>query len=157
MESNEKPALLLKEITGIAIGAFFGTYNELAGFPEFVVCRGTAIALRDAGLIVREEVSLPVWFRGRQIVNFKADLVVDPGLIIEVKATPEIQPFHKTQLKNYLKATGLEVGLLLNFGRRPEFSRVVYESIRKRPPAEIPEDLEQILDDTDGFDDSVDS
>jgi len=110
VESNEKPALLLKEITGIAIGAFFGTYNELAGFPEFVVCRGTAIALRDAGLIVREEVSLPVWFRGRQIVNFKADMVVDPGLIIEVKATPEIQPFHKTQLKNYLKATGLEVG-----------------------------------------------
>jgi GxxExxY protein len=90
MESSEKPELLLKDITGTAIGAFYDVYNELAGFPEFVVRRGRVIALRDAGLTVGEEVELPVWFRGKRIVNFNADLIVDPGLIIEVKNSPEI-------------------------------------------------------------------
>ena len=87
---------------------------------------------------VDEEKSLPVWFRGRQIVNFRADLVVASVVIVEVKTRPAIDSFNKAQVLHYLKATDLEVGLLLNFGRRPEFHRVVYEQSRKTPRLPAP-------------------
>jgi GxxExxY protein len=147
MDPQPKPLLEMRELTGIAIGAFFDVYNELAGFPEFVVCRALAITLRDAGLNALEDVRLPVWFRGRRIVTFKADLVVNSRLIIEVKARPTIEPFNKAQLLHYLKATKLEVGLLMNFGRKPEFSRVIYQHARNRPPFTAPADLSERLTD----------
>ena len=131
MESNHKPRLLLEDVTQVAIGAFFSVYNELSGFPEYVLRRALVIALTDAGLIVREEVSLPVWFRGRLLTTFRADIIVDPGLIIEVKASTEVQPFHKVQLLHYLKASKLEVGLLFNFGRRAEIKRVICQQAQK--------------------------
>lgn len=130
---DAKPDLPHLDVTDKVIGAFFATYNELSGFPEFVLRRAMAIAIRDAGLGVDEEKPLPVWFRGYQIVKFRADLVVASVVIVEVKARPELDPFHKAQVLHYLKATDLEVGLLLNFGRRPEFARVVYEKARKGP------------------------
>ena len=92
-----------------------------------------AIAIGGDGLGVEEEKPLPVWFRGFQIVKFRADLVVASAVIVEVKTRPEIDPFNKAQVLHYLKATDLEVGLLLNFGRRPEFHRVVCEQSRKGP------------------------
>jgi GxxExxY protein len=122
----------MKDLTDLVIGTFYDVYNELAGFPEFVLRRGMALALQDTGVSVQEEVSLPVWFRGRRIVTFRADLVVDARLIVEVKARPSLDPFNKAQLMHYLKATHIDVGLLMNFGRTPEFSRVVYESARGR-------------------------
>jgi GxxExxY protein len=64
---------------------------------------------------------------------FRADLIVQSKVIVEVKARPEVDPFNKAQVLHYLKATDLEVGLLLNFGRRPEFSRVAYDNARKSP------------------------
>ncbi len=115
----------------LAIGTFFDVYNELAGFPEFVLRRGLAVALADAGLVVQQEVALPVWFRGRRLATFRADLIVDPGVLIEVKIAPEILAINKAQVMHYLKATDLEVGLLFNFGRRPEFARVIYQNARK--------------------------
>jgi GxxExxY protein len=130
---NAKPDLQHLDVTDKVIGAFFATYNELSGFPEFVLRRAMAIAIRDAGLGVDEETPLPVWFRGYQIVKFRADLVVASVVIVEVKARPELDPYHKAQVLHYLKATDLEVGLVLNFGRRPEFARVVYEQVRKGP------------------------
>ena len=126
------PPLRDSDITGIVIRAFYSTYNELGpGFPEFVTRTALAIAIRDEGLAAREEAFLPVWFRGRRIVTFKADLVVAEQVIVEVKVGKEVQPFHKAQLKNYLKATDLEVGLLLHFGPEPRFYRIVYENARK--------------------------
>jgi GxxExxY protein len=130
---DTKPNLQHQDITDKIINAFFATYNELSGFPEFVLRRAMAIAIRDSGLIVDEEKPLPVWFKGHQIVKFRADLVVASAVIVEVKARPEIDPFNRAQILHYLKATDLEVGLLLNFGRRPEFARVVYEQARKSP------------------------
>ncbi len=135
--STDQSRLKHEDITDAAIKAFFDVYNELAGFPEFVLRRAMAIAIRDAGLAVAEEVPLPVWFRGRQIVQFRADLVVQSQVIVEVKTRPDIDAFNKAQVLHYLKATDLEVGLLVNFGRRPEFSRVVCETARK-PPRESP-------------------
>ena len=146
MDSPLRPDLSINDLTGIAIGVFYDVYNELAGFPEFVLRRATAIALRDAGLAAREEVSLPVWFRGRRIVTFKADLVVEERLIVEVKTRPTLEAFNKAQLLHYLKATHIEVGLLMNFGRTPEFSRVIYQQARNRPPHTPPSDLQKRLE-----------
>ena len=137
---SQQPKLKHEDITSAIIKGFFDVYNELAGFPECVLRRARAIAIRDAGLSVAEEVPLPVWFRGQQIVKFRADLIVQSKVIVEVKARPEVDPFNKAQVLHYLKATDLEVGLLLNFGRRPEFSRVAYDNTRKSPRALSPSD-----------------
>jgi GxxExxY protein len=145
MEPDRNAPLLLQDITGIAIKGFYAAYNELAGFPENVVRRGLALALRDERLSVQEEVHLPVWFRGQCLVTFKADLLVESCLLIEVKAKPEIDAFDKAQLLHYLKATNLDVGLLMNFGRRPEFKRLIFETARARERVELPTDLEQFL------------
>ena len=138
-EMDSQQALQHGDVTDKVIGAFFDTYNELAGFPEFVLRRAMAIAIRERGLAVEEEKQLPVWFRGHQIVKFRADLIVQSCVIVEVKARPAIDPYNKAQVLHYLKATDLEVGLLLNFGRRPEFARVVYERSRKRQRFNPPE------------------
>ena len=131
--------LLACDITRVAIRAFYKTYNELGpGFPEFVTRTALAIAIRDEGLAAREEASLPVWFRGHRIVTFKADLVVAEKVIVEVKVGKEVEPFHRAQLKNYLKATDLEVGLLLHFGPEPRFYRLIFENGRKQRYFEPP-------------------
>ena len=125
--------LLLFELTEAIIGVFFDVYNELGpGFQEFVFARAMAIALPKAGIPVNQEVPLTVWFRGAPLVTFRADLVVPTGpLLIEVKAASSIEPFHIAQTLGYLKATEIEVALLLNFGRRPQFKRLVFENARK--------------------------
>jgi GxxExxY protein len=148
MRPEDKPALLMEDTTGLVIRAFYDVYNELAGFPEFVVRRALAIAVRDAGLLVEEEVPLPVWFRGHRIVTFKVDLIVQSRLLVEVKVRPELDAFDKAQVLHYLKASDLEVGLLLNFGRRPEFRRVIYQNARKTPRrVSLPEELDRLLTD----------
>jgi len=70
-------------------------------------------------------------FRGKVIVDFKADLIANEKVIVELKAVRALAPAHEAQLINYLKATNIEVGLLLNFGRKPEFKRFVYDNKRK--------------------------
>jgi GxxExxY protein len=145
MKSHERRPLLLRDVTEAAIRSFYDSYNELAGFPEFVLIRGLTVALEDEGLAVHREVSLPVWFRGRRLTSFRADLIVDPGVLIEVKCAAGIEPFHKVQLLHYLKATDIEVGLLFNFGKQPQFSRIVYENARKRRPIQVPEDVNGTL------------
>jgi GxxExxY protein len=145
LEESNSP-LVASSISHAVIGAFFDTYNELGpGFPEFVTRRALAITIRERGLAVREEIELPVWFHGQQIAKFRADLLVADTLIVEVKTSLAIDPFHAAQVLHYLKATDLEVGLLVNFGREPQFKRVVYQNSRKprhfeRPsPTEIDE------------------
>ena len=141
MPPDESSAILpASDITRVVIRSFYSTYNELGpGFPEFVTRTALAIVIRQAGLKAYEEIQLPVWFRGQRITTFKADLVVADKVIVEVKVGVQVEPFHKAQLMHYLKATDLEVGLLLHFGREPRFHRVIYENSRKlryfEPPA----------------------
>ena len=82
---------------------------------------------------VVQEAQLPVIFRGYQIARFRADLLVDDVVIVELKATLLIEAWQLVQLRNYLKASGRSVGLLLNFGAEPAFRRTVFESARRRP------------------------
>ena len=136
MEQNGR-VLLHDEATGKAIGGFYSVFRELSGFPEHVLKRALVIVFREAGLVVREEVPLPVMFRGRLLTTFRADLIIDPGIVVEVKTAPEIAAYQKAQVLHYLKASNLEVGLLFNFGRRPQFARIIYQSARNE--SESPE------------------
>ena len=135
-------SLLLEETTGKAIGVFYAVFREMSGYPEYVLKRALVIALREAGLDVREEVPLPVMFRGHRLATLRADIVIEPGVIVEVKTAPELAPYLKAQVLHYLKASGLQVGLLFNFGRRAEFARIVYQTARKESEASEPRQSE---------------
>jgi GxxExxY protein len=133
MSNEGRIDLLHRETTDKIIGGFYDTYNELgSGFPEFVCVKALAATLQDLGMHAVEEAQLPVYFRGRRIVRFQADLVVDDVVIVEVKITHAFEPFHQAQLLHYLKASGLSVGLLVTFGREPKFKRVVFEHAATR-------------------------
>jgi GxxExxY protein len=121
-----------KEITDIILRSFYEVYNELGnGFLESVYENALHIVLTGYGLYVERQKGINVFFRGKIIGDFKADLIVNEKVIIELKAVRALDPAHEAQLINYLKATDIEVGLLLNFGRKPEFKRFVYDNKRK--------------------------
>lgn len=120
------------DLTKVIIGTFFEVYNELGyGFIESVYENSLCIALRDKGLKVHQQIAIPVWFRGKKVGDFDADVLIDQLILLELKTARAIEPAHIAQLLNYLKATEIEVGLLLNFGPRPEFKRVVFGNERK--------------------------
>lgn len=114
------------------VKVFYDVYNELGyGFLEAVYEEALARALRDAGFHVDRQIPTPICFRGSVIGEYKADLLVDKVVLLELKAAQGIDPSHKAQILNYLRATEVEVGLLLNFGPKPLFQRFVFENNRK--------------------------
>jgi len=122
-----------KETTDIILKSFYEVYNELGdGFLESVYENALYIVLTGYGLCVERQKGINVFFRGTIIGDFKTDLIVDKKVIIELKAVRALDSVHEAQLINYLKATNIEVGLLLNFGRKPEFKRFVYDNKRKK-------------------------
>ena len=121
------------DLTEKIIGTFFEVYNELGfGFLESVYEEALKMALESKGFLVEQQVSVPVWFRGKQIGDFVADLIVDELVILELKAVRKIVNKHEAQLLNYLRATDVEVGLVLNFGPSAEFKRLVFDNHRKK-------------------------
>lgn len=131
--NNSPTKLQHAELTDRIIGTFYEVYNELGhGFIESVYENSLAIALRDKGCEVLQQVDIPVWFRSRQVGDFDADLLVDRKIILELKSARAIDPAHLAQLLNYLRATEIEVGLLLNFGPKAEFKRMAFENSRKQ-------------------------
>jgi GxxExxY protein len=121
------------ELTEKIIAVFYEVYNELGyGFLESVYEEAMYRALCSRGLEVRRQVPVPVWFRGDRIGDFKADLVAAESVLIELKAARTFESAHEAQLLNYLRATPIEVGLLLNFGPRPQIRRLVFSNERKK-------------------------
>ena len=121
-----------KEITDIILRSFYEVYNEIGdGFLESVYENALYIVLTGYGLCVERQKDIAVFFRGKVIGDFKADLIVNEKVIVELKAVRTLNPAHEAQLINYLKATNIEVGLLLNFGKKPEFKRFIYDNKRK--------------------------
>lgn len=109
--------MLYGEMTESILGACFEVMNELgAGFLESVYEKALLIVLRKRGLVARSQVPISVMFQGEKVGEFFADILVEGKIIIELKAAKAIAPEHQAQLINYLKATGIEVGLLVNFG-----------------------------------------
>ena len=121
-----------REVTQKIIGVFYEVYNELGqGFLESVYENAMGIALKEAGLDTVQQAPVTVRFRGQLVGDFRADLLVQRAVIVELKAAKAIDSAHEAQLLNYLKATEIEVGLLLNFGPKPEFKRLVFDNERK--------------------------
>ncbi len=106
-----------EELTRIIIGCAFDVINELgAGFLESVYEKALLLALRQKGLSVRSQHPIKVMFRKECVGDFFADLLVEDKILIELKAVKAIAPEHQAQIINYLNATGIEIGLLINFG-----------------------------------------
>lgn len=121
-----------KDITDTVLKSFYEVYNELGdGFLESVYENALDIVLKEQGLSVERQKGLSVFFRGKNIGDFKTDLLINKKILIELKAVRSIDPAHEAQLINYLKASDIEVGLLLNFGRKPEFKRFVFSNNKK--------------------------
>jgi len=120
------------EITQKIIRVFYDVYNELGhGFLESVYEKSLEVALNGVGLKVCRQIEIPVWFRGHRVGNFDADMLVENCVMLELKAARALDSAHEAQLLNYLRATEIEVGLLLNFGLKPEFKRLIFDNPRK--------------------------
>lgn len=120
-------------LTQKIIGAYYNVYNILGhGFLESVYVNALYLVLTGMGLHVDRERPITVYFQGKVVGEFRADLVVEGRVIVEVKAVRVLDPAHEAQLLNYLRATEVELGLLMNFGERPEFERLVFSNTRKR-------------------------
>ena len=120
------------DVTEKVIEAFFNVYNTLGyGFAEKVYQNALVIELVALGLAVESQKQITVRYSGRIVGEFWADVVVNGVVIVELKAAQRLLDEHEAQLLNYLKATLIEVGLLLNFGPRAELKRKVYDNDRK--------------------------
>ena len=121
--------MLHEEITGKIIKAFYKINNSLGyGFLEKVYERSLLIELEKQGLQVEQQKNIKVYYDGNNVGDYYADLIVNNLVIIELKAAESLCEEHEAQLINYLRATDIEVGLLLNFGKRPEFRRKIFSN-----------------------------
>ena len=117
------------DITGIIIKAFYNAYNQHGyGFLEKVYENALLIELRKLGLECVAQYPIEVFYDDLKIGYYIADIIVNNCVIVEIKAAESLCEEHEAQLTNYLKATDIEVGLLLNFGKKIEFKRKVFSS-----------------------------
>src|SRR5690348_246188 len=124
---NTERALVEQELTERIIGVFYSVYNELgAGFLESVYENAMVSALREVGLGIEQQVVLAVGFRGSIVGEFRADIIVERRVVLEIKAVQSLALAHQAQLINYLKASKIRVGLLLNFGPQAQFERRIF-------------------------------
>lgn len=118
-----------QELTEKLIGIYYTLYNELGhGFLESIYQRGFSFMLTDSCLAFVEQAPIRVMHRGRDLGEFRMDLVVESKVLIELKAVKVLEAAHEKQVFNYLKATTLEVGLLFNFGPRPQVRRIILDN-----------------------------
>lgn len=132
MESRVKFVGRHSDLTGKILGTFFQVQKELGfGSSEKVYEDAMEVLLRDMGVEVGRQQDINVYFRGRVVGEYKADLIVNGLVLIELKSADRLIDAHSAQVLNYLKATQIEVGLLLNFGREAEFRRKIYDNPKK--------------------------
>ena len=116
-----------QELTAKIIECAYTVHNTLGfGFLESIYQNALLIELQGNGLQAKKEVPIRVFYNQKVVGNFAADILVEGKVILELKSVKEIHPAHEAQLTNYLKATGIEVGLLLNFGETVQIKRKVF-------------------------------
>jgi GxxExxY protein len=131
-----------QDLTERIIAAFYEVYNTLGwGFLETVYQNAMQHELRKRGLRVYPQSKIDVFYDGVHVGEYFADLLVEDCVILELKAAEQLAPEHEAQLLNYLKGSSIDVGLLFNFGPKPQFRRKVFETARLRPPASPPPEL----------------
>src|SRR5437870_1452212 len=124
--------LLHSEVTEAVLNAFYHVYNTLGyGFLEKIYENALVLTLRKRGLSVIQQAQVKVYFEGEVVGHYFADVIVVNRVLVEIKAAEALHSAHESQLINYLKATDLEVGLLLNFGPKPALKRKVFTNDRK--------------------------
>jgi GxxExxY protein len=124
--------LLEAQLTGQIGGAFFDVYRELGfGFLEGAYANAFSVELRSRGLHVAREVPIEVVYRGVPVGTYRADMIVEGRVLVEVKAGKAVSEADERQLLNYLKASNCEVGMLLHFGPKPKIRRFIYTNDRK--------------------------
>ncbi|WP_240976641.1 GxxExxY protein [Flavobacterium rivulicola] len=124
--------LLHKDLTDSVLKTFYEVYNELGyGFLEKVYHNALYIELKNKGLDVVSQKQIDVFYKGLKVGEYYADLIVENKVILELKAAEFVVEEFEIQLINYLRGTDCEVGLLLNFGKKPEFKRKIFENNRK--------------------------
>ncbi|MDH3575557.1 MAG: GxxExxY protein [Desulfobacteraceae bacterium] len=124
---EERMDMLHSELTEKIIKAFYKVYNTLGyGFLEKVYENALVIELKKMGFHISQQYNIKVYYDGVIVGDYFADIIVEDNVIIELKSAESLRKEHKFQLINYLKATEKEVGLLLNFGKTPEFKRAIF-------------------------------
>jgi GxxExxY protein len=124
--------LLHEELTDAIIKTFYEVYNELGyGFLEKVYQNSLYLELKNKGYKVEAQKKISVYYKGTEVGEYYADLLVEDLIILELKAADCIVKDFENQILNYLRGTDCEVGLLLNFGKKPEFKRKIFENYRK--------------------------
>jgi GxxExxY protein len=133
MNAKERELHMLEErLTNDIISAFYYVYNRLGyGFVESVYMRSLRHTLQKRGLRVDCEVAVDVWFENERVGVFRADMIVEQSVVVEIKASRSIADADWKQLLNYLRSTNLEVGLLCHFGPKATFKRLVYSNPSK--------------------------
>ncbi|HEY7545256.1 MAG TPA: GxxExxY protein [Blastocatellia bacterium] len=130
-----------EDLTRRIIKAFYKVYNTLGyGFLEKVYENALLIELRGMGLATRHQQPIKVYYGEELVGEYFADIVVEEIVILELKAADAICEEHEAQLLNYLKATEIEIGLLLNFGPKPEFKRKIFTNDKKQVGEKIRDD-----------------
>lgn len=130
--TTDKSNYLHKELTEKIISCFYEVYNTLGfGFLEKVYENAMLVVLAEKGLRAKAQQPIKVYFKDSIVGDYFADIVVEDTVIVELKAVEALAEEHEYQLINYLKATNVEVGLLLNFGKKPEIKRKIFTNDRK--------------------------
>ena len=120
------------DLTGKVLGAFFQIHKEMGfGFSEKVYESTLEVLLRELGMVPERQKEILVYYHGQVVGEYKADMIVNEAVLLEIKSVEKLIDAHDAQLLNYLKSTEFEVGLLLNFGRQAEFHRKIYDNSRK--------------------------
>ncbi len=128
-------ALLHKKLTDQIIKIYFSVYNELGyGFLEKVYQNAMFLELKNRRFYVEAQKQIKVFYKSHNVGEYYADLIVNDSVILELKAAECLVKDFEYQLINYLRATEIEVGLLLNFGPKPEFRRKVFSNDRENNP-----------------------
>ncbi len=134
--------MLHKHLTGEILKAFYDVYNELGyGFLERVYQNALFIELKERGFDVEAQKKISVYYKGHLVGDYFADIIVNNKVILELKAAECIVEEFEYQLINYLKSAHCEVGLLLNFGKEPEFSRKIFSNAKKKIRVNLPNPL----------------
>ncbi len=121
------------EITNLIIKAFYNVYNKLGyGFLEKVYENALLIELKKFDLLCYPQQQIKVYYDEIEVGFYVSDIIVNEIVIVELKAAESLREEHEAQLTNYLKATDIEVGILLNFGKEPSFKRKVFSNQLKK-------------------------
>ncbi|VAX18397.1 hypothetical protein MNBD_IGNAVI01-178 [hydrothermal vent metagenome] len=133
-DMNElKKEILEKELTNKIIKSFYNVYNKLGyGFLKKVYEKSLIVEFTKQDIECESQKPIGVYYDDIKVSEYFADIIVENRVIIELKAAESLKKEHEAQLYNYLKATNIEVGLLFNFGKEPQFKRMIFENKYKK-------------------------